>query len=112
LPMNAEQDRLRLRHMLDAAEKIVAFTKGLSATDFQADEKLQLAVVRLLEIAGEAANGLSDEMKEGHPEIPWSQITATRNRLIHGYFDVDLNVVWKIIVEDIPALLDRLRAII
>ena len=110
--MNAEQDRVRLRHMLDAAEKIVAFTKGLSAADFQADEKLQLAVVRLLEIAGEAANGLSDELREDHPEVPWSQITATRNRLIHGYFDVDLGVVWRIVVEDIPVLVDRLRGII
>ena len=110
--MNAEQDGLRLRHMLDAAEKIVAFTKGLSATDFQADEKLQLAVVRLLEIAGEGTNGLSDALKEGHQEIPWSQITATRNRLIHGYFDIDLNVVWQIVVEDIPVLVERLRAII
>ena len=110
--MNAEQDRLRLRHMLDAAEKVVAFTKGLSAADFQGDEKLQLAVVRLLEIAGEAANGLSDGLKEDHPEVPWSQITATRNRLIHGYFDVDLGVVWRIVVEDIPVLVDRLRGII
>ena len=110
--MNAEQDQLRLRHMRDAAEKIVAFTKGLAPVDFQADEKLQLAVIRLLEIAGEAANGLSDELRDEHPEIPWSQITATRNRLIHGYFDVDLNVVWKIVTEDVPALAQSLQALI
>jgi len=110
--MNADQDQLRLRHMLDAAEKIVAFTRGLSATDFHADEKLQLAVVRLLEIAGEAANGLSEELKDDHPEIPWSQITATRNRLIHGYFDVDLDVVWKIATTDVGALAEGLRAIL
>ena len=112
MPMNAEQDPLRMRHMLDAAEKIAAFTRGLSAMDFHSDEKLQLAVVRLLEIAGEAANGLSDGLKADHPEIPWGQMTATRNRLIHGYFDVDLDVVWKIAVEDIPVLVDRLRAIL
>ena len=110
--MNAEQDQLRLRHMRDAAEKIMAFAKGLSPTDFQADEKLQLAVIRLLEIAGEAASGLSDGVKDNHPEIPWSQITATRNRLIHGYFDVDLNVVWKIVTEDVPALAQSLQALI
>ena len=110
--MNAEQDRLRLRHMLDAAEKIVAFTEGVSASDFRANEEKQLAIVRLLEIVGEAANGLSDELKGQHTKIPWSQITATRNRLIHGYFDVDLEVVWRIVSEDIPALVERLRAIL
>ncbi len=109
--MNAEADRLRLRHMLDAAEKIVAFTEGLSLSAFLANEEKQLAIVRLLEIAGEAANGLSDELKEEHAEIPWSQITATRNRLIHGYFDVDLNVVWQIVREDVPILVTQLRAI-
>ena len=90
----------------------MAFTKGLAPVDFQADEKLQLAVIRLLELAGEAANGLSDELRDEHPEIPWSQITATRNRLIHGYFDVDLNVVWKIVTEDVPALAQSLQALI
>lgn len=110
--MNAEQDRLRLRHMRDASEKILVFTKGLGLTDFQADEKLQLAVIRLLEIAGEAASGLSEELKDKHPEIPWSQITATRNRLIHGYFDVDVKIVWKIVTEDIPALAQALRTLI
>lgn len=110
--MNGDPDRLRLRHMRDAAEKIVTFTKGLSADDFHADEKLQLAVVRLLEIAGEAANGVSDGLKDDHPEIPWSQITATRNRLIHGYFDIDLDVIWKIATTDVPALVSSLRAIL
>jgi uncharacterized protein with HEPN domain len=109
--MNVEQDRLRLNHMRDAAQKIVDFTAGVSAADFTADEKLQLAVVRLLEIAGEAVSGLSEGLKEDHPEIPWSQITATRNRLIHGYFDIDLGVIWKIVTEDVPALVDHLQAI-
>jgi uncharacterized protein with HEPN domain len=71
-----------------------------------------LAVVRLLEIVGEAANGVSDEFKEDHPEIPWRQVTSTRNRLIHGYFDVDLAVVWKIASEDVPVLATSLRAIL
>jgi uncharacterized protein with HEPN domain len=110
--MNADADRLRLRHMLDAAEKIVAFTEGLSTSAFLANEEKQLAVVRLLEIAGEAASSLSDELREEHAEIPWSQITATRNRLIHGYFDVDLNVVWRIVREDVPILVTQLRAIL
>jgi uncharacterized protein with HEPN domain len=110
--MSAEQDQLRLRHMRDASEKILTFTKGLGPIDFLTDEKLQLAVIRLLEIAGEAASGLSDDLKEEHQEIPWTQITATRNRLIHGYFDVDLKIVWKIVTEDIPSLAQALQTLI
>jgi len=110
--MSADQDSLRLRHMRDAAEKILAFTKGLAPADFHADEKLQLAVIRLLEIVGEAGNDLSDDFKEQHPEIPWSQITATRNRLIHGYFDVDLDIVWKIVSQDVPTLAQRLQTFV
>lgn len=110
--MNVEQDQLRLRHMLDAADKILAFMDGVNRVDFGADEKLQLAVVRLLEIAGEAANGFSDEFKDAHSEIPWSQIVATRNRLIHGYFDIDLNVVWVIVTQDVPTLVQSLRGIL
>lgn len=109
--MNTEQDRIRLRHMLDAAQKIVAFTEGLSPASFHADEKLQLAIVRLLEITGEAANGISDEFQEDHPEISWGRITATRNRLIHGYFDIDLEIVWKIVTENVPPLCRHLQAI-
>jgi uncharacterized protein with HEPN domain len=110
--MSSEKDRTRLRHMLDAALKIKEFTSGLSVASFRQDEKLQLAIIRLLEIAGEAANGISDPVKDKHPEIPWNQITATRNRLIHGYFDIDLDVVWKIVSEDIPPLVRSLQAII
>ena len=62
--------------------------------------------------SGETANSISDDLKDEHAEIPWSQITATRNRLIHGYFDVDLNVVWRIASEDVPTLVDHLQAII
>jgi uncharacterized protein with HEPN domain len=69
-------------------------------------------VIRLIEVAGEAANGLSDQFKDEHRDIPWSQITATRNRLIHGYFDIDLEVVWKIASQDIPPLARALQAIL
>jgi uncharacterized protein with HEPN domain len=65
-----EKDRVRLQHMLDASQKILEFTRGSSLTSFRGDEKLQLAVIRLLEIAGEAANGVSDRLREEHGEIP------------------------------------------
>jgi uncharacterized protein with HEPN domain len=110
--MSSDKDHVRLCHMLDACLKIQQFTKGLSADSLRKDEKLQLAVIRLLEIAGEAANGISDQFKEKHPEVPWTEITATRNRLIHGYFDIDLDVVGKIIAEDIPPLVRSLQTMV
>jgi uncharacterized protein with HEPN domain len=63
-----------------------------------------LALVRLLEIIGEAARRVSVGLRESHPEIPWAEIAGTRDRLIHGYFDVDLDIVWGIVTQDLPAL--------
>ncbi len=110
--MSRSEDITRMRHMLDAGLKAVEFTRGCERTDLDKDEKLSLSIVRLLEILGEAANNISDECQEEFPEIPWRQIAATRNRLIHGYFDVDLDVVWQIITKDLPALVAQLEAIL
>lgn len=97
--------------MLEAAEKCAALWRGRSFSDLQSDEIGRLATVRLLEILGEAAKNVSSETRARHPDVPWKQITGTRDRLIHGYFDVDLEVVWTIVVNDLPALIDRLREI-
>ena len=79
--------------MLEAAEKAVGFAEGSSRDDLERDEKLALAVVRLIEILGEASSGVSQPFQSSHPEIPWRAMKSTRNRLIHGYFDVDIDVV-------------------
>jgi uncharacterized protein with HEPN domain len=105
-------DEVRLRHMLDAARKTLAFTNGRSRNDLDADEQLTLAVVRLLEIIGEAAKKVTAETRAAHPEIPWREIVGTRDRLIHGYFDVDLDVVWSIATGDLPGLAAALEAIL
>lgn len=68
------------------------------------DRKLKHALVRLLEIIGEAANGMSSSIKEEHPDIPWKEMIGMRNRLIHGYFDVDIDTVWQTVSKDIPPL--------
>ena len=77
-----------------------------------ADEKLTLALVRLIEVLGEAAKGVSQTFRETHPEISWREIAGTRDRLIHGYFDVDLNIVWQIVTKDLPALILQLEKIL
>lgn len=107
--MLESEDIVRLRHMLDAARKATELTKRCHRSDLDKDETLALAVVRLLEILGEAAKNVSKEYRHDYSAIPWRQIGGTRDRLIHGYFDVDLDIVWKIISVDLPALIQQLE---
>ena len=100
-----------LHHILDAAEKAVSFVKGKARKDLDTDEMLSLSLVRLLEIIGEAANGVSLTFRDRFPHIPWRKMTGLRNRLIHGYFDVNLDIVWDTILEDLPPLLKDLKEI-
>ena len=110
--MSKADDLICVRHMLDAACKAIEFTAESDREDLNKDDKLALSVVRLLEIIGEAANNVSDEFQEEHHQIPWRLIGATRNRLIHGYFDVDLEVVWEIVHADLPKLVLKLQEIL
>jgi uncharacterized protein with HEPN domain len=98
--------------MLDAARRAREFAQGRSRADLDSDEMFALALVRLLEIIGEAARGVSIGLRQHHLEIPWSEIAGTRDRLIHGYFDVDLDVVWGIVTKDLPSLITQLGAIV
>jgi len=106
------EDHIRLQHMLDAARKAVSFTQNRSKGDLNIDEMLTLSVIKLLEIVGEAAKNISQNLKDNHPHIAWKQIAATRDRLVHGYFDVDYDIVWKIVTEDLPSLIVALGKII
>ncbi len=101
-----------LRHMLDHAREAVALAAGKSRADLDADRLLNLALVRLLEIVGEAAGRVPKELCASHPEVPWPQIISLRNRLIHGYDSVDFDILWQIISSDLPALIPALEAII
>ena len=102
-------DAVRLQHLLDAVRKAVTATEGKQRDDLEQDEILSLALVRLLEIIGEAAKHLSETFRASHPDIPWRLMTGTRDRLIHGYFDVDLDVVWAIVTEDLPPVIEKLE---
>jgi len=105
----SNKDAVRLRHMLDAARRAIDFMQGRAKSDLESDEQLSLAVVRLLEILGEAAKNVSEDLRKDYPDIPWRQIAGTRDRLIHGYFDVDLDIVWQIISTDLPVLVAQLE---
>jgi len=105
----SNEDAVRLRHMLDAARRAMDFTQGRERSDLESDEQLSLALVRLLEILGEAARNVSEDLRNDYPDIPWRQIAGTRDRLIHGYFDVDLDIVWQIVSNDLPVLAAQLE---
>jgi len=110
--MQNEQEIVRLRHMLDAAKKIVEYTDSIQRDDLDKDEKLALALVRLLEIVGEAAKAVSPDFRRKHPQIPWREIAGTRDRLIHGYYDIDFDIVWQIVSDDIPPLITAIEDIL
>ncbi len=107
-----KSDVIRLRHMFDATLKAVRFSKDKSRSDFNSDEQLILALVRLIEIIGEAAGKVSEELTLRYSEIPWRKIIGTRNRLIHAYDDVDIDILWQIVTTDLPTLAVSLQRIL
>lgn len=111
-PTDHEADIIRVRHMLDFARKAVAFNKGKSRSDLDRNEMLAIATIHLIEVIGEASRTVSDSFQSQHPEIPWQPISGTRNRLAHGYIDVDLDVIWTIVTQDLPPLIKQLRRIL
>lgn len=99
------EDDARLRHLVDAAETAIRFLEGRSRADLDNDEMLRLALTKLVEIVGEAAKEVTPETKAQHPAVPWSAAARMRDRLVHHYFDIDLDVPWSTITVDLPSLL-------
>jgi uncharacterized protein with HEPN domain len=98
--------------MLDYSREAAALIAGRTRGDLDADRQLNLALVRLLEIVGEAASRTTDEERLQCPSIPWSQIIGLRNRLIHGYDSVDFDVLWGIVSSDLPRLIAELQRLL
>ena len=109
---NPDPNRVRLQHMLDAAHKIGAFAADTDRESLDDDEMRQLALTRLIEIIGEAATQITDDFYKAHPHIPWAAMRGMRNRLIHAYFDVNLDILWETVTVSIPALIPQLEAIL
>jgi uncharacterized protein with HEPN domain len=109
--MAEERDEaLYLADIRDAVEKILRYTSG-GRDEFFADSMRQDAVIRNLEVMGEAVRKVSTATREAHPQVPWRQIAATRDRVIHGYFTVDLEIVWEIVETELPRLREALTHI-
>ncbi len=110
--MTRHDDEVRLRHMLDHAREARRMVQGKNRSALQNDRMLELALVRLIEIVGEAAARVSPEGCTRYPRIPWPEIVGMRNRLIHGYDQVDHDVLWDTIEYDLPPLISELEAIL
>ena len=101
-----------LQHMMDCAGEAVELTRGKKRKDLDDDRLLNLSLVRLLEIIGEAANRVPEDERLKYQAIPWQQIIGLRNRLIHGYDSVDMMIVWQIVTSDLPPLVRELKRIL
>lgn len=106
-----EPDRWRLRHMIEACETIGQFVDGRQRCDLDTDRMLSFALLRAIEIIGEAAARLSPAFRSAYPDIPWSALIGMRNRLVHAYFDVDADVLWTAVTVEVPVLLEALHRI-
>ena len=107
-----KDDRIRLQHMLEAAEEAVAFARGQRREELEGDRKLTLALLKCIEVVGEAAARISEPTRLEYTGIPWPDIIGMRNRLVHTYFEIDLNLVWETVQRDLPPLIAELRKIL
>jgi uncharacterized protein with HEPN domain len=101
-----------LEDMADATERVAEFIEGLTYEEFLEDTKTAFAVIRAIEVLGEAAKNIPDTVRKRYPRIPWREIAGMRDKLVHHYFGVNLEVVWKTAVQDLPALLPVVRGML
>jgi len=107
--MSEREWRFYLRDMLGFCEKVLAFTQGLEQAQFVSDAMRFDATLRNLELIGEAASHIPQDVRNANPAIPWRMLIATRNQLIHGYLGLDNDILWSIVQTDVPVLLLQLK---
>jgi len=105
-------DRIRIRHIVDAVEAARQFAEGRTRRDLDTDLMMFFALVRAVEIVGEAAARLSEEARRTIPDVPWPHVVGMRNRLVHAYFEIDRDILWTTVTEALPPLAARLRRVL
>ena len=103
------KDKGRLQHILESIDYVLEFTKGIGFEDFKTDMKLQFAIIKNIEIIGEASYKLSNEFKEQHPEVPWRKIINSRHVLVHGYYLIKLEYIWDIVLKEMHPLREKIQ---
>ena len=107
-----KSDKTYLGHILDAIGQIENYTRIASREEFLENGMMHDAVIRQIEIIGEASNNVSAMLQEQHSEIPWGQIVGMRNRVVHAYFDIDLDIAWDIVESDLPVLKSQVQKLL
>lgn len=110
--MLLKDDAIRFHHMLDAAREAVSFARGRVRGDLETDRQLVLSLVKDIEIVGEAAAQVTESGRAQAPDIPWQVIVAMRNRLVHAYFSINLDIVWQTVKQDLPTLIVQLEQVV
>jgi uncharacterized protein with HEPN domain len=103
------EDNVQLRKMLDYSQEAIRFNYGKKRSDLNSDKLLALASIRCIEVLGESVNAILEKLKYRYPEIPWHQISGTRERLLRSHENVDLDVIWTIVTLDLPSLVNQLE---
>ena len=105
-------DRIRLQHMLDGARETLLFADGRRREELDEDRLLVLGLVKAIEIIGEAAYQVSESTRADVPGVPWEDIIGMRHRLVHAYFDINLDVLWRTVLDDLPPLIAPLQSVL
>jgi uncharacterized protein with HEPN domain len=106
------RDLVYVGHMLDMARKAVGKVQGLPRDAYDSNEDLRLALIHLVQVIGEAARRVSREFTASHPEIPWENIVGMRHKVVHDYLGVDEDIVWQVVTEDLPKLVESLEPLV
>ena len=110
--MTQHDDIARLQHVLEHAREAVSMIEGKERADLRHERMLELSLIRLIEVVGEAAARVTPEGQAKYSSIPWPQVVGMRNRLIHGYDQVDLDILWDTIEVDLPPFITKLEKIL
>jgi uncharacterized protein with HEPN domain len=110
--MSRHDPNIALRQILTHAREAVDICQGRTRSDLDSDRLLNLALTRLIEIVGEAANRVPDSIQAKYPDLPWIQMIGARNRLIHGYDSVDFDILWAIVNQDLPSVITQLESLL
>jgi uncharacterized protein with HEPN domain len=110
--MREDRARAFLADVVEAGERALAYTEGLTYDQFLQDPKTQDAVIRNVEIIGEAVKSIPEDVRLQAPDIPWTSIARMRDKLIHHYFGVNLDVVWAVVCENVPVLLVAVKGLL
>jgi uncharacterized protein with HEPN domain len=107
-----KNDWVYVGHMLDLSQKGLQLSAGKTRKEYDSDESLRLALTHLVQVIGEAAQHVSDEFKETYPQIPWFEIVGMRHRIVHDYLNVDEDVIWEVVQQDLAPLVERILEIL